>query len=62
MLALLLSYILLLAYYYDDITLRGNADNFSFLNKIKIKIIFTTQGGGEMLPLLSTGTAKINTK
>ncbi len=36
MLALLPSYILLLAYYYEDITLLGNVDNFSFLNKITI--------------------------
>lgn len=36
MLALLLSYILLLVCYYEDITLPGNVDNFSFLNKITI--------------------------
>ncbi len=33
---LAISYISLLAYYYEDITLLRNADNFSFLNKITI--------------------------
>ncbi len=36
MLALRLSYILLLAYYYEYVTLLGNIDNFCFLNKITI--------------------------
>ncbi len=36
MLALPPRNILLLAYYCEDVTLRGNVDSFSFLNKITI--------------------------